>query len=300
MSNTELILAVSVIAVLLLIPLGVLFAVRILIPLEEAVVGDGDEGLLAEFTSLRDFWESNVPHLTELRDRLIKALLAVAIGTGIGFALVSYTGIIDIILNQFVPADIRPQSTGVAENFVGFMRVALVIGVAISVPVVLYQIVAFLAPALHASEKRVLYTALPFVFELFLAGVAFGWFFTIPAAMGFLIGFNPSERVAVQPTLTSILETVSTLLLWNGVVFELPALVYLVARIGLVSREMLARTRRYAVVVIVIIAAIITPTGDPYNLLLLAVPMYLLYEMGIFLTRFVPKRETGLETVQQN
>src|SRR5581483_2558404 len=150
----------------------------------------------------------------------------------------------------------------------------------------------FFVPGLLPHEKRILFTALPFVTELFLAGLAFGWFFTIPAALNFLFTFGTSTRIEAQPTFESFIGTVATLLLWNGVIFELPAVIYLLARLGIVNTKMLGRTRRYAIVVITIAAAIITPTGDPYNLMLLAVPMYLLYELGILLSRFVPARAT--------
>ena len=176
------------------------------------------------------------------------------------------------------------------------MRIALVIGVAIAMPVVVYQIIAFFVPGLLPHEKRVLFTAIPFVSELFLAGLAFGWFFTIPAALNFLFGYGLSSRVQSQPTFESFISTVSTLLLWNGIIFEMPALIYLLARLGIVNAKMLGRTRRYAIVIITIAAAIITPTGDPYNLLLLAVPMYFLYELGILLARFVPERKPAGES----
>jgi len=94
------------------------------------------------------------------------------------------------------------------------------------------------------------------------------------------------------PTTDSFFGTVATLLLWNGVIFQLPAVMYLLARLGVVTTKWLGETRRYALVVITIVAALITPTGDPYNLLLLAIPMYLLYELGIILTRLVPKPAT--------
>lgn len=94
--------------------------------------------------------------------------------------------------------------------------------------------------------------------------------------------------IQTVPSADSFFDTVSTLLLWNGFIFELPAIMYLLARLHIVSTQMLTSTRRYAIIAITVIAALITPTGDPYNLLLLAVPMYLLYELGIVLTRLVP------------
>jgi sec-independent protein translocase protein TatC len=134
------------------------------------------------------------------------------------------------------------------------------------------------------------FVALPFVTELFAAGLAFGWFFTVPAALSFLLGYGQTVNVATQPTWDSFIDLATTLLLWNGIIFELPAIIYLLARLGVVSAQMLGAWRRYVIVLITIIAALITPTGDPFNLMLLAVPMYLLFELGILLARLVPKK----------
>src|SRR5262245_30870347 len=107
--------------------------------------------------------------------------------------------------------------------------------------------------------------------------------------------------IKILPTPENCFSTITTLLLWNGLVFELPAIVYLFARLGIVNAKQLGQTRRYAIVVIVIAAAVITPTGDPYNLMLLAIPMYLLYELGILLARFVPQRHIeGREPQTEN
>ncbi len=296
MSSSQFILAISIILVLLLIPLIVAVAVRFLIRDEEPEEEVAHVEPATQFNSLKDFWESNVPHLIELRDRLIKAAAGVMIGGILGSYVVFSQpfGIPfwDWLALQFIGSDYkdRLQSIGVAELFVSSMGVALVIGVALSMPVIVYQIIAFFAPGLYAREKRIVFTALPFVCELFLAGLVFGWFFTVPAAVDFLINFGDnSEAVRVQPTVADFLSIISRLLLWNGVIFELPAIIFLLARIGVVSVETLRNTRRYAFVIIVVVSAFITPTGDPYNLLLLALPMYVLYEMGILLARFVPK-----------
>lgn len=299
MSTTELAIVAGIFAALILLPLVVLFIVRRMVPLDDAT--EGDEEPAIQFDSLRDVWESAVPHLTELRDRLVKAAIGVAIGTVLGAWLV-YSAPLgkplpEILIDQFVPPQVNLQSIGTAETFVSYMGIALVVGFALAIPFIAYQVVAFIAPGLRSNEKRAVYVSLPFVTELFLAGVAFGWFFTVPAALYFLLDFGTSDRIVTQPSLSSFLSTVSKLMLWNGVVFELPAIIYLMARIGVVNTRQLSATRRYAIVVIVIVAAIITPTGDPFNLMLLAVPMYLLYELGIVLTRFVPKRVEQLAQV---
>ena len=300
MSSSQFILAISLILVLMLVPLVVAVLVRVLIrddAPEEEEVAQVEPAM--QFNSLRDFWESNVPHLRELRDRLIKAFAGVMIGAILGSYLVFTQPfgrpLIDLLAENFIGSNYkdRLQTIGTAELFISYMGIALAIGVALAMPVIIYQIVAFFAPGLYAREKRIVFTALPFVFELFLAGLVFGWFFTVPAAINFLINFGTvSEAVVIRPTVADFLSIITRLLLWNGVIFELPAIIFLLARIGVVSVESLRRTRRYAFVIIVIAAAFITPTGDPYNLLLLALPMYALYELGIFLARFVPKPKT--------
>lgn len=296
MNTSQLIIAVIVFVILILIPLLVIILVRWLVPLDDpddlAFLAEG--GSQVPTDSLQDFWSALAPHLVELRDRLVKAALAIAIGTAIGFYLVN-TPVIkgvalpDFMIQQLAPPNTRLNAVGVGEVFLGYMQIALTIGIIFAMPVVVYQLVSFFSPGLLNAEKRMVYIALPIVTELFLAGVAFGWFFTVPAALQFLLGYGQSEYIKTQPTTDSFFQTVATLLLWNGVIFQLPAIMYLLARLNIVNTTMLTATRRYAIVVITIIAALITPTGDPYNLLLLAVPMWLLYELGIVLTRFVPK-----------
>jgi len=295
MNTDQLILAAIVFAVLILLPLVVLLVVRWLIPLEDPIEEYDDlPAAPAGNNTIQDFWEGLKPHLIELRDRLVKAAVAIGIGTSIGFYIVNSPNLLGSPLPEFMVQQLAPdgtqlQAVGIGEVFLGYMRIALVVGVIIAMPVVVYQLVAFFAPGLLNREKRILYVALPIVTELFLAGVAFGWYFTVPAALEFLLGYGQTANINTMPTTDSFFGTVATLLLWNGVIFQLPAVMYLLARLGIVTTQWLGETRRYAVVVITIVAALITPTGDPYNLLLLAIPMYLLYELGIILTRLVPK-----------
>ncbi|NBU65056.1 MAG: twin-arginine translocase subunit TatC [Chloroflexia bacterium] len=299
MNTSQLVIAVIVLTMLILIPLIVIVLVRWLIPLEDPVeeMNEITESDIPT-NNLQDFWSALSPHLIELRDRLVKASLAIAIGTAIGFYMVNSplilgTPLPDFMVKQLAPPGTVLQAVGVGEVFLGYMQIALIIGVIFAMPVVVYQLVAFFSPGLLGNEKRMVYIALPIITELFLAGVAFGWFFTVPAALQFLLQYGQTSSISTVPTSDSFFQTVATLLLWNGIIFQLPAVMYLLARLNIVSTGMLTSTRRYAIVVITIIAALITPTGDPYNLLLLAVPMYMLYELGIILTRFVPKPEVA-------
>ncbi len=237
-----------------------------------------------------------IEHLIELRMRLVRAAIGVIIGLVVGVIMVLPEGpvrLVDILIATFAPINERyapVQAVGTAEAFTSYMTVALTVGVIIGMPVIVYQLLAFIVPGLTDKERRILFTALPFVMFFFLAGLAFGWFITVPTAIRFLIGFSSSELIQTQPSLANFLSTITVLLLINGIVFELPVIIYVLAFIGVVTADQLRKYRRFAIVAVVIIAALITPTGDPINLALLAIPMYLLYELGVILARFVPER----------
>jgi sec-independent protein translocase protein TatC len=294
MSSANLVVLASILAGMILFPLLVLGLVRLLIPADEPVEDVVESGIESAPSTLGDFWDGLKPHLLELRDRLVKACIAIGLGASVGFYLVNNPVIFGVTLPDFMVQQLAPEGTVlkavmVGEIFLRYLNIALVVGIIIAMPIIIYQLVAFFSPGLLNREKRIVYTALPIVTELFLAGIVFGWFITIPAALGFLLGYGNTATIQTEPTADSFFDTVSTLLLWNGIIFELPAIIYLLARLNIVSTAMLTSTRRYAIVIITIIAALITPTGDPYNLMLLALPMYLLYELGILLTRLVPR-----------
>ena len=294
MSSANLVVLASILAGMILFPLLILGLVRLLIPADEPVEDVVETGTESAPSTLGDFWDGLKPHLLELRDRLVKACIAIGLGASVGFYLVNNPVIFGVSLPDFMVQQLAPKGTVlkavmVGEIFLRYLNIALVVGIIIAMPIIIYQLVAFFSPGMLNSEKRIVYTALPIVTELFLAGIVFGWFITIPAALGFLLGYGNTATIQTEPTADSFFDTVSTLLLWNGIIFELPAIIYLLARLNIVSTKMLTSTRRYAIVIITIIAALITPTGDPYNLMLLALPMYLLYELGILLTRLVPR-----------
>jgi sec-independent protein translocase protein TatC len=232
-------------------------------------------------------------HLIELRTRLTRAALGVLIGMGFGlFLVLGPLRLVEVIISNFAPLSDHPpvQSVGTAEEFTSYMTVALAVGIILAMPVIVYQLLAFIVPGLTKKERRIIFTALPFVIFFFAGGLAFGWFITVPTAIRFLVGFSGSELIESQPALADFISTITTLLLINGIVFELPVMIYVLAFLGVVTAKQLAQYRRFAVLAVVIIAALITPTGDPINLALLAIPMYFLYELGIIMARFVPKR----------
>lgn len=239
-----------------------------------------------------------IDHLKELRTRLVWASIGVLAGMAVGmFLVLGPFNLVNFLIATFAPAEGKPyppvQTVGTAEAFTSYMTVALTVGVILGMPVIVYQLLAFIVPGLTGKEKRAIFIALPFVIGFFLAGLAFGWFVTVPTAIHFLMGFSTSELIQIQPTLSNFIRTVTLLLVINGVVFELPIIIFVLALMGVVTAKQLSSYRRYAIVIVAIVAAIITPTGDPVNLALLAIPMYLLFELGVLMARLVPGRESG-------
>jgi len=232
-------------------------------------------------------------HLVELRNRLVKASIAVIVGLVVGFFLVTYNNyfLLEYIQRAMTPEFVRLQAVAPAEVFTNAIRVALGIGLSLAMPVIVYQLMAFIVPGLTTRERRIIFTALPFITLCFIGGLLFGWYVTVPAALQFLL-VQGAERFVIQPTVELFLSIFTRLMLLNGVLFEMPVVVYALIWLGAVQRRTLTKYRRYAVLVIVIIAAVVTPTADPVNLALVAVPMYVLYELGLLLALLAPRRTT--------
>jgi sec-independent protein translocase protein TatC len=230
----------------------------------------------------RDKELSLMQHLGELRGRLMVASFAVLIATAAAFFFAK-----DIILALDAPAHLgKPlQLISPTEGFTTYMRVSLFAGIALAMPVILYEIYAYVDPALRPNERRFLLTLGPFVLALFIGGMAFCYFLLLPNAINFLFTFG-SDVFEAAPRASEYISFVTTFILGVGLVFEMPVIIFAVTRIGLVSRSWLAKQRRYVVLFVFIAGAIITPTPDPFNQTLVAVPMYLLFELGLLLSRF--------------
>lgn len=229
----------------------------------------------------RDKELSLVQHLTEFRDRLMVAAIAVVITTAISFIFT--TQIIHILILP-VGTDIRLLSLSPTENFTTYMRVALFSGIALAMPVILYEIYMYIDPALHPHERRFALTAGPFVLALFIFGMLFCYFLVLPNAIQFLIHFA-SDVFDNQLRASEYLSFVTTFILGMGLVFEMPVLIWALIRLGVVSRKWLAARRRYVILICFVIGAIVTPTPDPFNQTLVSLPMYLLFEFGLLLSR---------------
>ena len=224
-----------------------------------------------------------VSHLIELRDRLIRALIAVGIVFGVLFVWPSPAGLYDLLAAPLV-AHLPQGSTLIATNvispFIVPLKITLMAAFLIALPVVLYQVWAFVAPGLYTHEKKLV---LPLVISstiLFLAGVAFCYFFVFGQVFKFIQSFAP-KSITAAPDIEAYLSFVMTMFIAFGLAFEVPIVVVVLARLGMVSIEKLKAFRSYFIVVAFIIAAVVTPP-DVISQLALAIPMCLLYEAGIW------------------
>ena len=212
------------------------------------------------------------------------------------FAFIFYKQIIELLLR---PADDLTATGGaelvfveVTEMLAVTLKVSLVSGLVLAFPIILFQIVMFVAPGLTSKEKRYLLISMPVVALAFVAGVAFGYFVLIPPAMGFLLNWG-SELAKPLIRIGNYINVVVMLLFWMGVVFETPIVMLILAKLGIVSWRGFARWRKYWIVVAFILGALITPTFDPINQSLVAVPLILLYEAGIWLARLAARGRPG-------
>lgn len=230
---------------------------------------------------------SLMSHLVELRSRIIKSVVAVAIGTVVGF--IFYRDILELLARPYEGATDQPlaffQPT---EPFSLALRVALFGGTILASPVIIYQIWRFMGPALTQREKRYVYPLSGVIALLFGAGVVLGYF-TLPLALRVLFSFAGDllqETVGVNFYFSFAMRFI----LAFGIAFQFPVFLFAAAALGLITSETLRSQRRWAVVFVVVAAALMTPGGDPLTLLLLATPMYLLYELAILAIRFILKR----------
>jgi sec-independent protein translocase protein TatC len=241
---------------------------------------------------------SFLEHLEELRQRIIRSLLAVAIGFGVcfWFAEIIFNGLVQPVTRVLTKLKMPDKLyfTHPADAFNVYLQIGLVAGIFLASPYVLYQVWGFIAPGLYSRERKY---AAPFIFfcsGLFIAGGAFGYFIAFPYALEFLLSLGGSH---MTPWLTAkeYLDLFTTVILGLGLVFEMPVLILFLSLLGIVTPGFLLRNFRYAVLVITIIAAIITPTTDVTNLVIFAVPMVGLYLLGAGIAWLVYRRRERKE-----
>ena len=218
-----------------------------------------------------------VDHLSELRWRLFKSLLAVTAGGVIGFALSEQ---VINLLAEPIQLDGPLVFTGLGDAFTIRLKIAFVIGIILAMPVLLYQSWAFISPGLTANERRMARPWIPLALFFFALGVTIAYV-VLPFAASFLLGFTTPE---LQPLITagSYFEFVTTMFLAFGLVMEFPIVLYGLSRVGIATSARLASARRYVILAIAVFAAIITPGGDIVSPLTLGLTMYVLFEATVF------------------
>jgi len=231
-------------------------------------------------------------HLRELRKRILRALVGIAVGMAAVGAFVErlYHWLMQPVVAALPPGRQMLVFTSAIEPMMVYIKVAIYGGIFVSAPWVLYQVWQFVAPGLYKKEKRVVVPFLAWGTVLFYAGAAFCFWLVLPAAFPAMLAFADQSILTPMLSQSEQLGIVLAMLLGFGVVFEVPVIIAFLSMIGLVSADFLAKYRRHAIVVNTLLAAIITPTGDPFNLALMAVPMILFYEIGIILARVLGKK----------
>jgi sec-independent protein translocase protein TatC len=233
-------------------------------------------------------------HLQELRKRLIHSFIAV--GAGFALCYLFAQKIFDILatpLLDIMPTDGSLVFTSVAEAFFTYMKVAFIAGLILASPFVLYQVWAFVAPGLYRHEKKYV---VPFVLAgtfFFAVGILFAYYVALPVGFKFLLGFA-TDFIKPLPSMREYLSFTIKFLLAFGLVFEFPVVLVLLARIGVVDAKTLGRQRKYAILLIFIFAAILTPP-DIVSQVILALPMIGLYELSIFLSRIFGKKSPAAQ-----
>jgi sec-independent protein translocase protein TatC len=230
-------------------------------------------------------------HLEELRNRIIVCAVALVVGliiSALPIPFVTTTAVTQEVISIISrpAADhlifIRP-----GEGFVTYFQVALIVALVLALPVITYQVIAFVMPALLPHEKKYLYMAVPGAMASFAIGLLFGYVLVIPVAIQFLLVFGTDniQGLEVKWAFSEYIETVSTLLFWMGLSFETPLLMFFLTKLRILNPDRLVRFRKYALILSFIVGAMITPTPDPLNQTLVSLPLYLLFELGLLLSR---------------
>ncbi|MBP3779768.1 MAG: twin-arginine translocase subunit TatC [Prevotella sp.] len=237
------------------------------------------------------FWD----HLDELRAVLIRILVITAIAAVAAFCLKEelFAVVLAPRSSDFItyrvmgvePFCINLMNTGLTEQFMIHLRTALYAGVLVALPYILYQLFRFVSPALYDHERRYATLLVGSGYMMFMMGTLLNYLLIFPLTVKFLGTYQVSPDVANMLTIQSYIDTLLMMNFVMGIVFELPVVCWLLGKMGLVTAQIMSQWRRHAVVVILIVAAIITPTTDAFTLFLVALPIWLLYEMSIWIVR---------------
>ena len=241
------------------------------------------------------FWE----HLDVLRDSIIRIIVAAVVMGVVAFCLKE--PLFDIVLapkdSDFITYrwlggeafSINLINTGLAEQFLIHMKVALMVGILVASPYILFLLFRFIAPALYENERRYSVRITVAAYAMFLLGIVVNYFIIFPLTVRFLGTYQVSETVSNMLTISSYIDTMMMMSLIFGIIFEIPVVSWLLAIFGLLKASWMSQYRRHAVIAILILAAAITPTGDALTLVIVALPIWLLYEVSILIVKMSNK-----------
>lgn len=231
-------------------------------------------------------------HLDELRSRLVKSVLALFAGMVVAIALFQEE-LTTILTGPFLELNQSLVFTGLPEGFMFQLKIALLGGCVLASPVIIYQIMRFILPALYSHEKKVFYLMSFFGVLLFVGGVCFGYFLVLQPVMSTLLRLAGNDLTPMI-TASSYMSFVLGFLLPFGIVFEIPMVIYFLTNVGVIIPDQLTKVRKYVLLIVLIVAALLTPP-DVVSQLCLAAPMLLLYEAGILISKVVYKRKCKKE-----
>ena len=244
------------------------------------------------------FWD----HLDELRGVIVRMLLVIMLVATVAFvmkdelfAVVLAPRTSDFITYRLMgvePFSIHLMNTGLTEQFMVHLKTAVYAGVLVASPYIIYLLFGFVAPALYDNERRYATLLCGSGYLMFMLGTALNYLLIFPLTLKFLGTYQVSEDVANMLTLQSYMDTLLMMNLVMGIVFELPVVSWLLGRMGVINATMMQAMRRHAVVTILIVAAIITPTTDAFTLFVVALPIWLLYELSIVIVRMTKQTNT--------
>ena len=237
------------------------------------------------------FWD----HLDELRSVIIRILVITVVAAAVAFclkeemfAVVLAPRTSDFITYRLMgvePFSIHLMNTGLTEQFMVHLKTAMYVGVLVASPYIIWQLFRFISPALYDNERKYATLLCTSGYLMFMLGTALNYFLIFPLTVKFLGMYQVSPDVANMLTLQSYMDTLLMMSLVMGIVFELPVVSWILGRMGLINRQMMRSMRRHAVVAILVVAAIITPTTDAFTLFVVALPIWLLYEVSIFIVK---------------
>ena len=253
---------------------------------ERQRVGEPDSGMP------QTFWD----HLDELRTVIIRILAVTMLGAAVAFCLKDQLFAIvlaprtsDFVTYRLMgvePFSIHLMNTGLTEQFMIHLKTAMYAGLLLASPYIIYQLFRFVSPALYDNERHYATLLVTSGYVMFLLGTLLNYLLIFPLTVKFLGTYQVSEDVANMLTLQSYMDTLLTMSLVMGVVFQLPVVSWLLGRMGLINAPMMQTWRKHAIVAILIVSAIITPTTDAFTLFVVAMPIWLLYEVSIMILRF--------------